>query len=182
MKRYLTNNDYRVICTPEDLEAVSQGFDAYVMGEAESYAAELGASYLRVYARARFDLGRIFIPVSAYEISASYQPGDHVYDSSQVMHVALQAASGVPLSQATHFVQADYRLPAPKSWMTNISLYRMYMSVMPDNIPEHRRLNYEDAIGQMRAVSQGTLDPGLPQVEDSSTMRFGTNKKRNWYP
>jgi hypothetical protein len=181
MKRYLTTQDYKVICTPEDLEAVSQGLNDLVMSDAESYAADLVASYLRVYARAQFDLAKILVEVHLYEASASYAPGAHVYDAGEVMHVALQQSSGAPLSDLSRFEQADRRLPTAKAWIVSISLYRMHMAIMPGNLPEHRRKSYDDAMAQLRSVSRGEMDCGLPQIENSISLRFGSGKKRQWY-
>jgi phage gp36-like protein len=53
--------------------------------------------------------------------------------------------------------------------MVDLCLYHLHSGLAGRNIPELRRMRYEDAIKTLRDINKGTLAPkGLPQPDDDA--------------
>lgn len=53
-----------------------------------------------------------------------------------------------------------------KKCVIDISLYHIFHTINPRDIPENREKNYDDCINMLKAYREGNLNFGLPIVED----------------
>lgn len=65
-------------------------------------------------------------------------------------------------------VNPDDRNKLVKKCVIDISLFNIFHTVNPRDVPENREKNYNDCIDMLKVYRDGELDFGLPIVEDPS--------------
>jgi hypothetical protein len=181
---YLTPADYRAVVTPEDQEVLSYGYSSQMLDSSETACRAEAESYLRAYARARFDLNRIFIPVTQWDENSDYSAGMHVYapDGDEIsVYTAIQGGSGNPVSDSVYWLMQDSRHPLVKLYLADMSVYHLFSKIMPDNIPELRLKRYARAVKFWQDVRDGTADPEFPLEQNTDAPRWGSNKRKRWF-
>ena len=69
-------------------------------------------------------------------------------------------------------------------YVVDIMLYHLHTRISTDNVPEIRIKRYEAAMEWADKVADGYINAGLPTKpteENSTTIRFGGNKKQTHY-
>jgi len=65
-----------------------------------------------------------------------------------------------------------------------LSLYDLYHQTGMKDIPEHRKVAYDDAISWLKDAGRGSIKTTLPVIDENTAegdIRFSTRKKRNNY-
>lgn len=73
------------------------------------------------------------------------------------------------------------RNPILVKYGIDITLYYLYSRISPNAVPEHRKVNYDNAEQWLRRVQKAEINPpDLPRVVDGSKdyVQFGSNRKR----
>lgn len=65
--------------------------------------------------------------------------------------------------------------------LLDIAIYLLYRKLAPDQIPEHRKFDYQEALEYLRAVGKGDIDTFFKLKEIDLTDNF-TEIKINSYP
>lgn len=186
---FLTEKDYKMHIKGDQLQIVTQADDE-IRRNAELASQEEMSSYLS----GRYDVALLFIDVFPYDDSASYLTDEHIV-YNEIIYKALQAANGQDPEAAAslYWSKTDDRNKQIVMYLIDITLFHLHSSINPRNIPELRRQRYNGddpketggAIGWLKNVNKGMLNPNLPTYDDSTgtdlnnPIRFGSKPKMN---
>lgn len=149
---------------------------------------ELAAqSEIESYLRHRFDVAAIYIDVSQYQSTTTYNTGDLVsfpdYEDSLFSALDDGLVGITPTDDPSKWLLGDTRHQLILMHMVDVTLYHLHARVQPRNIPEYRIQRYDDCMRWFKMVNSGKITPALPTLPDDagSNIRFGFHEKFNHF-
>lgn len=96
--------------------------------------------------------------------------------------VPFALAPGAEITDATKWLASDPRSRQVVKAVVDLTLYYIHERISPRNVPELRRMDYEDSISKLKGFAEGdTTNIKLPliQPKQGRRIRFGGNVKNN---
>lgn len=176
---YLTALDLKSLIKDEHLSIINQS-DNDILKNMEITAKDEMCSYLAD----RYNTDKIFIDVSPWSGTKNYVIGDHAYDATnKKVRKAKQDHTNQPINSDTYWEDGDDRNKAIVMYLADMTIYHLYSSINPRNIPELRGIRYDAAKQWLRDVARLIVNPELPTLTEAtdrvSQITYGGNQKRN---
>lgn len=174
MSRFLTDKDYNPIIRSYVAKLLT-GDNNYTRNDAEDTAIEIVSGYLR----SRYDVTKVFKPVTTFVTGEQWAIGDIVIKGNKV-YVALVANPGDDVEDEDKWLLSDPRNKAVIMTVIDIALYHLTSNLSPQNIPELRVKRYDDAMKWLDKVQKELISPDLPLLDEdkpSAAYIVGSNTK-----
>ena len=136
------------------------------------------------YLSSRFDVAKIFTPISDYESTRLVKAGAFIHESDKIWRSLVDQTGIRPSESATSdtptFVVDDPRNPIIVLRMVYITLYHAHKALPGSQIPKLRIDDYDISIRWLEKVAGGLLNPLLPVAEegDNYLVAFGSEERR----
>ena len=179
----LTLNDYGSLITTPQLTAVKG--DEVIRKEAERAA----QTEVKTYLRNKYDLVALFPTITEHNLASSYAENDIVVEVKSLSDKFWQAKTAVaaqaPLVEGANWQEiSDPRDPLMKEILIDLTLYRLYTRLAPNQIPETRVQRRDDQINFLKGIAKFdlTVDWVLADTTDPATSDWGSKTKhqKDW--
>lgn len=179
----LTLNDYGHLITAPQLTNVKQ--EDVVRKDAERAA----QTEVKTYLRNKYDLTALFPKITEHNLANTYSENDIVVELKGQTNSFFRAKGSVS-AQAALVDGADWEsIPDPrdslmKEILVDLTLYRLYTRLAPNQIPETRVQRRDDQINFLKGIAKFdlTVEWALADPDDAATITYGSKPKheKDW--
>lgn len=187
---FLTPQDYAPYIRPEIKD------DLLIDDDTLRRQVELSAqSQMESYLSGRYDTSKIFVPILTWDADKGYSASSYAYaENEDDIGAIFKALINVPTNGVNPWENIVDTTPANVVWsmedprnpvvvlhLVYLSLYHGHKALPGNRIPQLRIDDYEHAIRWLEKVSEGKLNPILPEaiVEGNSIASWGSETRRN---
>lgn len=179
MSTFLQKSDFYPIISTSDLDDLI-GFDENnddILNVEMANVVEDVSGYLR----SRYNVDSIFTPILTYSAQTAYTEGQRLI-SNNVLYVCINdAVAGILITDTDYFTPIDNRNKKIIQVCVDICIYNLMSRLNNYDIPAHRKERYDGndpkqtggAIGWLKSVSKGLIQPDLPLIEANQTDQTG---------
>ena len=164
-----------------DLEILTNNNNASV----RNFAEEAGIEEIKSYLRRRFDVALIFIDVTNWSTTPTYNEGDHVVKNGAMYYAIAASTNEDPETpSSTFWTLGDLRDKYLVMRAVDCVTYHLYAKIPKRSTPEDVGLRYDETIKWLNGVSTGNLIPNYPLLSDDEAnnqneFKFGSQEKKN---
>jgi hypothetical protein len=133
------------------------------------------------YIRARYDVSEVFKNTNDFDSTLVYTAGQYVWYNDLMYKCILASETAQSITDTTYWIQEDYRNPKIIELVADICLYNFFSRLNSVDIPTYRKERYDGnsdkqiggAIGYLKNVSKGNIEPNLPLRTAGQTDQTG---------
>ena len=173
-RRFLNNDDYLGIITPEALAQLTRGNDARFI-QAEESAEMSIVEYLSENYEIEKELAKGKY-IAEYDHRITYPVGVHVYFEGQI-HEVIRSVSGYRKPATAIYWEecSDIHVDAGqvvnynlKKHMVRLAIYELTKLIAPNNVSVVRMRDYEDSMKWLNDAAKLRLNPQIPRKVDDT--------------
>lgn len=176
---FLIKEDYSSQVREEVLDILTNEENEALWQDAELKAQAMMESYINH----RYDVAAIFIDVSEWNSSSTWNVDEHVVHLGKVYYALLANTNSAPADGNANWQLGDKRNRHIIRLMVDITLYILYTSNNARAIPQHVQDKYDYAIEWLTKVSKAIIGPGLPTLPEDvgNPVKWGSEPKQTHY-